>query len=145
MARKGKLPAPVVVAKMLRNGWTYEMVGREFGVTANAVWRQQRRAGHLTPTVSYRELLPWEKVEPEHQRTNTFRSLTSLERIERGLEVEGKKRRDALALKRRLEASDVVVHYDPRIPPNPHSEVHGGFVFVKREPGDGKYTRNPNK
>lgn len=130
------LPTSDVLASLRRQGWTYDDIANQYGVTRGAVYLQLKQAKATTDRPRYDELIPW-TVRVEHTHAHPAMMLRLLARRRDGKPIPDAKSRMLDKWLRDLEEAGVVVCYDPSQPPNPASPVAGGWYYSRRKPADG--------
>lgn len=130
------LPDNDVLLKLRRQGWSYEDIAQEYGVTKGAVYLRLRAAKATTDRPDYSHLLPW-TVRTEHAHARPAGMLRMMGRREAGLPIPPAKERMLDRWLAEVKAADVVVDYDPDYPPNPANPKNGGFHYRRRKPEDG--------
>lgn len=129
------LPDNEVLTKLRHQGWTYEDISREYGVSTSAVYLRLRQANATKRRPSHRDVIPW-TVKREHTYSFPAQMLRLLGRREKGLPMPPVKARMLNKWLREIEAAGVVVCYSPDYPPNAASQA-GGFYYSRRRPSDG--------
>lgn len=130
------LPDNDVLIKLREQGWSYEDIAQEYGVTKGAVYLRlrQAKATHERPDYSY--LIPW-TVRVEHAHARPAQMLRALGRRKSGQENPPAKERMLNRWLKEIEEAQVVVDYDPEYPPNPANPKNGGWHYRRRRPEDG--------
>lgn len=131
-----QLPDNSVLVQLRRQGWTYADIAREYGVTETAVYLRLRQANATERQNRHRALLPW-RVKRSHTYAFPAQMLRLLGRRQQGEVLPPVKGRMLDKWLRELAEADVVVCYDPEMPPNPASPKTGGFYYSRRRPEDG--------
>ncbi|QBJ00259.1 immunity repressor [Mycobacterium phage Pharaoh] len=136
-ARQALLPS--VIEELRRKGFNQSQIAEMHGVTRQAVsWQKQTYGGSLTTRQIVNKAWPFKttnlhgKSKPyqrlrdhgEFMRTGSFKTMS--EEKTRNLKKWWKKLRD----------ENVVLEFDPNIPPQP-GMAGGGFRYVPRLPSDG--------
>lgn len=135
-------------------GMSYAEIGSVFGRTRQAVYDTLVRTGGApeTPLHRAKNAIPWE-IHGKMANAAPYQNiLRHLEAVQGGLERMSKeKRRKLRGFYRTLSEHDVVVRFDPDLPPLP-GQVYGGFEYVPRKESDGnlivridKNTKLPRK
>lgn len=128
------------IIRLLEQGFTRTEIAEAYGVTPQAVsWHltdPSKGRKYLDPRQQAMEHLPWE-VRSEHKKAGPFQKLRiHIKYVALGEQklssVERRKLRNWYA---ELEELDVVLEYDPKIPPSPRMQT-GGWRYVPREPRD---------
>ena len=132
------LPTSDVLVKLRQQGWTYDDIAAEYGVTKGAVYLALRQAKAVKDRPRYDQLIPW-TVKSEHASARPAMMLRLFGRREAGLEIPRPKARMLDKWLAEVREADVVVDYAPDFPPNPASPVTGGWHYRRRiaEDGDG--------
>lgn len=136
MAAHAKLPDNEILVGLRRQGWTYADIGREYGVTDAAVYQRLRQARAVTPRASHKDLIPW-TVKREHTFAFPVQMLRLLSRKTKGEVLSPVRERMLNKWFNEVKDADVVIGYDPEMPPNPASPIVGGFYYSKRRESDG--------
>jgi hypothetical protein len=127
MARPRILPDAPELAKLRREGKTYEDIATMYGVTKAAVHVALERS-HLieTPRPRYIAEIPW-RVKGEHSSEWALVQLRRAARRDAGTALSAREERMLDAWIGRLREQDAVVAYDP--------DRERGFYYVRRRPG----------
>lgn len=124
---------------MKAKGWTQSDIANEFGVTrAYISWIKRHYGGKLTPREQVLEAhYPW-KIQTAHQASALYRHTRNhAEYVETGGVGMGDSELQRLrGFHDKLRRFDLVVEYDPEIPPNLDSNA-GGWAFRPKTPEDG--------
>lgn len=131
-----QLPASDMLLTLRRQGWSYEDIANEYGVSKSAVYLQLRQARGTKARPSYKHLIPW-TVRREHTHAHPVTMLRLLGRRENGESIPAVKERLLDKWLREVKEADVVLCYDPEFPPNPASPTSGGFYYSRRRDSDG--------
>lgn len=130
------LPDNDVLLKLRRQGWSYEDIAQEYGVTKGAVYLRLKQAKATTDRPDYSHLIPW-TVRTEHAHARPAGMLRMLGRREAGLAIPPAKERMLDRWLAEVKEANVVVDYDPDYPPNPANPKNGGWHYRRRKPEDG--------
>jgi hypothetical protein len=130
------LPTSDVLRSLRSQGWSYEDIAREYGVSKGAVYLQLRDAKMTKVRPSYKHLIPW-TVRKDHAHAHPPMMLRLLGRREAGLDIPPVKERMLDKWLKEVKEAGVVVCYNPDMPPNPASPTTGGFYYSKRRKADG--------
>ncbi|MDA3643808.1 hypothetical protein LZ318_11785 [Saccharopolyspora indica] len=129
--------------------YTYADIGAMYGVTRqyiSLIVRRNEKDRPKTAREKVREHFPW-RVSKEFIENAPCKRLRDhaeyMETYGEGMSREKLER--LLWFYRKLKDEDVVVEYDPEIPPNPGEVITGGFAYRKRLPSDGKLIIRVNK
>lgn len=146
----GKSPEPqltlAIVEDLKNKGFTQSQIARQFGVTKQYVsWIVRTYGGKLTPRQEVLQHFPWDVPAAFHRASPCRRLREHAEYMVTGGEG---MREDSLqrlrSFYRLLRNDNVVVEYDPDIPPTPGNK-HGGFAYRQRQPEDGNLLIRVNK
>lgn len=130
------LPDNDVLIKLRRQGWSYEDIASEYGVTKGAVYLRLKNAKATKDRPDHSELIPW-TVRVEHAHARPAQMLRMLSRRRAGLANPPAKDRMLDRWLEEVESAGVVVDYDPEYPPNPANPKNGGWHYRRRKPEDG--------
>ncbi|AOT24994.1 immunity repressor [Mycobacterium phage Kalpine] len=121
-----------------RKGYNYQQIGDMHGVTRQAVeWHVKTYGGRLNTRQQAKALWPFETIS-KHSRSKVFQSLRDHGEYMRQLSFRGfseEKKKRLISFWRRMWDQNVVLEFDPSIPPGP-GMAGGGFRFVPREERD---------
>lgn len=131
-----QLPDNETLKRLRQQGWTYEDIANEYGVTKGAVYLQLQSAKATKKRPSYKHLIPW-TVASEHAYAHPAMMLRLLGRRQNGDSIPDVKGRMLDKWLRELEAANVVVCYHRDMMPNPASPKTGGWYYSTRKPEDG--------
>lgn len=131
---------PGKIEELKSKGLNQSQIAQMFGVTRQAVSDMKRKygGGSKTPREVVREHFPWRIPAALQNCSIHHRMADHAEFVAtggRGMS-EDKLRRLA-GFYQRLEAGDLVVEYDPEIPPSDTARC-GGWAYRNRVPDDGK-------
>lgn len=132
-----QLPDDDTLVRLRRQGWSYNDIADEYGVTKGAVYLRLQRAGFTKTRPNYSHLIPW-TLRKEHQYAHPAQMLRLLGRRENGDAIPDVKLRMLDKWLRELAAADVVVCYHPDMAPNAASPKTGGWYYSTRRPEDGQ-------
>lgn len=132
-----RLPTSDVLLSLRQQGWTYEDIATEYGVTKGAVYLALRQARATSTRPSHKNLIPW-TVRAEHAHAKPAGMLRLLGRRESGEELPAVKSRMLDRWLAGMHDNHLVVCYSPDMPPNPASPTTGGFYYSRRRKSDGK-------
>lgn len=143
MPRPRILPTGDVLLKLRREGKTYDEIAEMYGVTRGAVYLQLRNIpGLVEDRPSHRDMIPW-RVKVEHAHAYPAMMLRLLGRRLKGQELPEDKAKLLDSWCKSLKDKNLVVHYDPDIPPNAASPKVGGWAYVERQGTDHEWIRPP--
>ena len=132
-----QLPDTETLVKLREQGWSYNDIADEYGVTKGAVYLQLQSAKATKTRPNYKHLIPW-TVKSEHQFSHPAMMLRLLGRRESGdTGIPPVKERMLDKWLRQIREADVVVCYHPDTPPNAASPKSGGWYYATRKPSDG--------
>ncbi|WP_100469659.1 hypothetical protein [Mycobacteroides abscessus] len=128
-----------IIEDLKGKGWSQSRIAKEYGVTRQYIsWIKHKYGGRLTPKEIVLQNFPW-KVPTEMCKASPYRRLRDhAEYLATGGEGMAE-----IKLKRlryfyqKLRDEDLVVEFDPSIPPEPGIAGQGGFAYRKKEPRDG--------
>lgn len=127
------------VLTMYDGGMFYAEIGSVFGVSRQAVYDLLTRTGGVPKTPRHRakNALPWD-IHGEMVNAAQYQNiLRHLEAQQGGLaRMSKEKRRKLRGFYRTLSEHNVVVRFDPSLPPLP-GQAYGGFEYVPRKESDG--------
>lgn len=126
-----------IVEALKNKGLTQSEIARQYGVTRQYVsWIKKRYGGRLTPTEQVLAHFPWQVNATQLQGVPYRRLRDHGEFMATGgVGMSHEKLRRLKAFYKRLKDENVVVEFDPNIPPS-EGIKHGGFAFRPRTPDD---------
>lgn len=128
------------VISLLNKGLKPYQVAQHLGITQSAVhWHLKSTGGeYKTPLQIAKESVPFREVDPEHKKTSTWaRIMNHAEYMATGGRGMSPRKLEMLrSWYNNLEELNVVVVYDPSIPPSPGAK-RGGWGYAPREEKDG--------
>lgn len=128
-----------MIDELKNKGYNQSEIARMYGVTRQAVsWHKRNYGGRLTPREAILEQhFPW-KVSQEQSRCSAFRRLRDHAEYMAtgGVGMSDDKLRRLRSFYRTLRDDDVVLEYDPHIPPRKGFAKQGGFALRSRHPRD---------
>ncbi|WP_037355451.1 winged helix-turn-helix domain-containing protein [Amycolatopsis orientalis] len=139
---RGGLDRDIIVDLLKQPGMTQAEIARMYGTTRAAVsYHLRKKPGPAYPkrtADNLAERMPWPEASGKVKRTPEWRKLLNhLEYVETGGRGMSDDKLARLAgFYRELEEFNVVVEFDPSIPPRPGS-AGGGWAFVPRTEKDG--------
>lgn len=131
---------PSVIEQLRREGYNQSEIADMHGVTPQAVsWQKLTYGGALTTRQIVQRSWPW-RTTNEHGKSTVYQRLRDHGEFMRSggfgtMSLDKQKRLKSWW--RQLREMDVVVEFDPEIPPIPGISPHGGFRYVPRTPEDG--------
>lgn len=120
-------------------GWSQSRIAEAYGVTRQYIsWIKHTYGGRLTPKEIMLQNFPW-KVPAEMCQASPYRRMRDhAEYLATGGEGMAETKLKRLrSFYRKLADENVVVEFDPNIPPEPGTASRGGFAYRKKEPRDG--------
>lgn len=136
MAAPRLLPDNDVLVSLRRQGWTYDDIAREYGVSRGAVYLRLKQAqGAVSPRARHSALLPW-TVAVRHAQAVPARMLRLLGQKQSGDSLPPVKVKMLNGWLDELDDADVVVCYHPQYPANPASPDTGGFHYARKLKGE---------
>lgn len=138
--RSSRIPVTLsVIEDLRRKGYNQSEIAEMHGVSRQAVsWHKVVYGGKLTPRQTVNQAWPW-KTTVLHGKSTAFQRLrdhgeymatggvgmseNKLERLRKWLTF--------------LRENNVVLEFDPELPPEPGLSPHGGFAYRKRRKTDG--------
>lgn len=128
-----------LIERLKHKGHSQSEIARMTGNSRQAVsWHLRRYGGRLTPRQEVLENhFPW-MVSAEQQQQGPFRSMRNHGEymVTNGKGMSQDKRVRLTVFYRKIREEDVVLEFDPLIPPEPGIANKGGFAFRKRIPSD---------
>ncbi|QDP44655.1 immunity repressor [Mycobacterium phage NothingSpecial] len=127
------------IEDLRRKGYNQSQIAEMHGVTRQAVsWQKKTYGGRLTTRQIVQEAWPWQTTKlhgkskayqrlrdhGEYMRVGSFRTMS-----------EDKKKR-LLSWWKMLRDNDLVLEFDPDLPPEPGVAPYGGFRYVPRTDAD---------
>lgn len=126
------------IEDLVGKGYNYRQIGDMHGVTRQAVeWQVKTYGGRLNTRQQIKELWPFE-TKKLHSKSKAYQRLRDHGEYMRQLSFKGfseDKKKRLIAWWRMLRDDNVVLEFDPNIPPAP-GMAGGGFRYVPREDGD---------
>ena len=136
-----------VIEDLRRKGYNQSEIAEMHGVTRQAVsWQKQVYGGHLTPRQIVNKAWPF-KTAAKHSKSKAYQRLRDLGEYMatggRGMN-EDKLQRLRSWLNHLID-NDLVVEFDPDLPPEPGVAPEGGWAYRKRRASDGDLVIRVNK
>ncbi len=136
-----------VIEDLRRKGYNQSEIADMHGVTRQAVsWQKIVYGGALTPRQVVNQAWPW-KTNNLHGKSKVYQRMRDHGEY---MATGGKGMNDDKLSRLRswyqkLRDENVVVEFDPEIPPIPGVSPHGGFRYVKRRKSDGDLLLRKNE
>jgi len=146
--KESRLPLTLSTIEELRKkGYTQTEIADMHGVTRQAVsWHKKNYGGFLTTRQIVNKAWPW-KTSTLHGKSAAFQRLRDhgefMATGGRGMSEDKLNRLNSWW--RYLQENNVVLEFDPELPPEPGLSPHGGFAYRKRRPTDGDLLIRANK
>jgi hypothetical protein len=148
MKKQSRVPLVFsVIEELRRKGYNQSQIAEMHGVTRQAVsWQKQVYGGMLTPRQIVQKSWPW-ATSTLHGKSAAFQRLRDHgEFMATGGEGMSEAKLGRLeAWWRYLEEHDVVLEFDPNLPPEKGLSPYGGFAYRKRRTSDGDLLIRVNK
>jgi hypothetical protein len=127
-----------VIEDLRRKGYNQSEIAEMHGVTRQAVsWQKKTYGGQLTPRQIVNQAWPWETTSL-HGKSKAYQRLRDhgefMTTGGRGMSEDKTKR--LVSWWRRLRDEDVVLEFDPNIPPIAGVSPYGGFTYRPRVASD---------
>lgn len=136
-----------VIEELRRKGYNQTEIAEMHGVTRQAVsWHKVQYGGHLTPRQRAWAAWPWETTH-EHGKAAPYQRLRDHGEFmaSGGKGMSENKLRKLRSFYRKLREENVVVEFDPTIPPTPGVSLVGCFRYAPRRKSDGDLLIRVNK
>jgi len=135
----GKAPLVFsVIEDLRRKGYNQTEIAEMHGVTRQAVsWHKQQYGGHLTPRQVVNKAWPW-KTTNEHGKSTLYQRMRDHGEYMAtgGKDMSDNKLGRLRSFYQMLRDDNVVVEFDPTLPPEPGVSPYGGFALRKRKKSD---------
>lgn len=130
--------SPSVIDRLKNRGLTQSEIARMYGVTRQYIsWIKYYHGGSFTPREEILQHFPFVVPTKLTQASMYKRLREHGEYVATGgVGMSDEKLSRLHWFYRKLREADVVVEYDPTIPPSPGVSIQGGWAFRKREPSD---------
>ena len=141
--KKGIQNEPVVISvieDLRRKGYNQSEIAEMYGVTRQAVsWHKIVYGGAMTTRQIVNKSWPW-KTTNWHGKSKLFQRLRDHGEFMAtgGKGMNADKRQRLRSFLNHLKDNNLVVEFDPEIPPEAGVSPHGGFALRPREESDGK-------
>jgi hypothetical protein len=137
-----------VIEDLKSKGHSQADIARLFGVSRQAItWWKYTYNGALTPREIVLQNFPWTDVSKKHGETSVYRRLRDHGEYMAtgGAGMSYEKLQRLRKFYRDLRERDVVIEYDPALPPQPGFAINGGFALRPRRKSDGDLLIRVNK
>jgi transposase len=127
-----------MIQHLLNQGWSQSRIARHFGVTRQAVSLTVRKYGQRsTEQVVLEDHFPW-KVPAEQTQTSPYKRMRSHGKfaVTAGEGMKDDELDRLFKWHQKLRDENVVLEFDPNIPPVPGVSNKGGFAYRKRRKSD---------
>lgn len=130
--------SPSLIDRLKNRGMTQSEIARMYGVTRQYIsWIKYYHGGAFTPREDVLKHFPF-VVSADHTQVSMYKRLRDHGEYVAtgGVGMSEDKLSRLRGFYKKLREDDVVVEYDPTIPPAPGVSNRGGWAFRKREPSD---------
>lgn len=146
--KKSRIPLTLsAIEELRRKGYSQSEIADMHGVTRQAVsWHKQVYGGFLTPRQIVQTAWPW-ATSTLHGKSAGFQRLRDHGEFMAtgGKGMNANKIGRLQAWWRYLQDNNVVLEFDPALPPQVGLSPHGGFAYRKRRASDGDLLIRVNK
>ncbi|ASR77180.1 transcriptional repressor [Mycobacterium phage MyraDee] len=128
-----------IIEDLKGKGYSQSEIAEMFGVTRQAVsWHKHTYGGRLTPREIVHQSFPW-AVSTEQSQSSPYRRMRDHGEYVAtgGVGMSEDKLKRLRTFYRKLRDDNLVLEYDPSLPPEPGVSNKGGFAFRRRAPEDG--------
>jgi hypothetical protein len=140
--------SPSEVEAFRNKGWTEQQIADHFGVTQQYVSlvKHSTDGWSRTPAQAVNALFPWKEIPEAHTHAypGLMLRLHGQWVMTTGRGMSDQKIRKLRGFYRRLKGENLVVEYDPRIPPHDGNKW-GGFAYRPRQETDGELIIRANE
>lgn len=129
-----------VIEDLKNKGFNQSAIAKLFGVTRQAVsWHKQTYGGTLTPREIVNLQFPW-AVSAEQGNTSPYKRMRDHGEYMAtgGKGMSPDKLRRLRSFYHKLREGNLVLEFDPNIPPTPGISNKGGWAYRERTPADGE-------
>jgi hypothetical protein len=139
--KKATSKAPLifsVIEDLRRKGYNQSEIAEMHGVTRQAVsWQKHVYGGELTPRQQVNREWPW-KTSVAHSKAKAYQRLRDLGEYTAtgGVGMSEDKLCRLRSWLKFMRDNDVVLEFDPALPPEPGVAPYGGFAYRKRRKSD---------
>jgi len=119
-------------------GFSQSQIAESFGVTRQYVsWIKHTYGGRMTPREKVLQEWPW-TVSADHCQSSPYKNMRNHGEFVAtgGVGMSADKLKRLRAFYKKLRDENVVLEYNPDIPPDPGVSNKGGFAYRLREPAD---------
>lgn len=120
-------------------GYTQSEIAKKYGVTRQYVsWIKHTYGGRLTPREIVWQHFPWQVPVAMGQASPFRRMRDHGEYVATGgVGMSEDKLKRLRSFYKKLRDGNLVVEFDPTLPPEPGVSAHGGFAYRRRRKSDG--------
>lgn len=129
-----------VIEGMKRRGWSQSRIAEHFGVSRQAISYYVRKYGGMRTArqILLEDHYPFNVPAEFHNATQNRRLRDHGEYFAtRGKDMDPEKLRRLRTWYQMLRDEDLIVEFDPNLPPEPGISSVGGFTYRRRTPEDG--------
>jgi len=150
MKKKSSSKTPLhfsVIEELRRKGYTQSEIADMHGVTRQAVsWQKHTYGGYLTPRQIVNQAWPWATTSL-HSKCKPFQRMRDHGEYMAtgGKGMNADKINRLRSWYRKLKDENIVLEFDPDIPPIAGVSPNGGFRYMPRKPSDGNLLIRVNK
>lgn len=128
-----------IIEDLKAKGYSQSEIADMFGVTRQAVsWHKRTYSGSLSPRERVLQNFPWHVSSVQGQCSAYRRLRDHGEYVATGgVGMSQDKLKRLRAFYRQVRKDNVVLEYDPDLPPQPGFAIKGGFMFRLRHEQDG--------
>ncbi len=138
--RRDVLPSVSELERLKAMGYSYAEIGRMYGTSRQAVSKKyQLYGGKLTPREEFlRDHFPWKHIPVSFQQASPYRRMRDHGEyvMTWGVGMSEDKLNRLRSFYQNMIDNNVVLEYDPEIPPNQWANT-GGWAYRKRRKSDG--------
>lgn len=126
------------IEQLKNKGYNQSEIAEMYGKTRAAVsWHKRTYGGHMTPRETVNEEWPWETTHA-HGKAAPYKRLRDHAEymVTSGKGMSEDKLKRLRTFYKRMRDEDLVIEFDPNLPPEPGVSPNGGFAYRKREMSD---------
>jgi hypothetical protein len=129
---------PDVLKRLKDAKWTYERIGKEYGLTGSGVQQRARSLGLIRPQSSHKDAIPW-TLAAAHKNSGPAKTLRHLSLLAQKKPLHATEQlhqwwsNEAINKANEIIDAGLDVDYDKEKPPNDFSPK-GGFYLRKADP-----------